>query len=118
MKKMVLMMAILALPVMSLAADKATCQAEMERKNPGLASESDAEPLSREDATNIVGLGPDSVTDLEGTELTEKDVQRFKVYLERTDTLFFSFNNDAGLWVAVAKSDTCRNLWTKQIVAY
>lgn len=117
MGNMAMMMVILAFPAMSLAA-KAPCQAEIERKNSGLAYESDAQPLTREEATDMVGLGPDAITDYEGTELTEKDVLRFKKYLERNDTLFFSFVNDAGFWVSVAKAETCRNLWTKQIVAY
>lgn len=82
-----------------------SCQAEVERQEPQLASESSATLENKQEISKS----------LINSELTEKDIADLLDLLKTPDTAVFSFSNDAGVWISIVKASTCRVIVTQQI---
>lgn len=78
----------------------ALCQREVEKQEAELASEGGAQPENRLEALRQVEEGE---TDLGGREYDE-----VRAALHRHDVVVFSFSNDAGTWITIAKKKGCK----------
>jgi hypothetical protein len=84
------------------------CQRAVENQEKGLASESRAMPEDKTKLSRQLRNGEFTIS--------KKDVGNVLALLQRTDTLAFSFGNDAGGWLSIANAQSCKILLTIQVV--
>ena len=83
------------------------CMLAVERQEDGLSSDSQASSEDKEDLIKQVA-GDELI-------LTKEEAAEVLTLLRRSDTLAFTFGNDAGGWLTIADAKTCKVLLTLQI---